>query len=140
MAMRDFRDKLIVEITPQDINKALSLFAQSSRNAKLRILRAVFNLGIKRGYLTLNPVARLDFAELETKEVEVFSVEQTTAFLNATLEMYPEPNRLKSRLPFSSGVPASRLLDANLGRSERVMMNKTWPLESYVAWPCGLGP
>jgi integrase len=88
--LRDFSDKLIVEITPQDINKALSLFAQSSRNAKLRILRAVFNLGIKRGYLTLNPVARLDFAELETKEVEVFSVEQTTAFLNATLEMYPE--------------------------------------------------
>jgi pantothenate synthetase len=34
--MRDFRDKLIVEITPQDINKALSGFAQSSRNAKLR--------------------------------------------------------------------------------------------------------
>jgi integrase len=90
MAMRDFRDKLIVEITPQDINKALSGFAQSSRNAKLRIFRAVFNLGIKRGYLTLNPVARLDFAELETKEVEVFSVEQTTAFLNVTLEMYPE--------------------------------------------------
>jgi hypothetical protein len=62
-----FRDKLIVEITPQDINKELSGFAQSSRNAKLRIFRAIFNLGIKRGYLTLNPVARLDFAELETK-------------------------------------------------------------------------
>jgi hypothetical protein len=31
---------------------------------------------------------------------------------------------------FSSGVPASRLLDANLGRSERVMMTETWPLAS----------
>jgi hypothetical protein len=64
------------------------------RYAKLRILRAVFNLGIKRGYLTLNPVARLDFAELETKEVEVFSVEQTTSFLNATLEMDPKLGRV----------------------------------------------
>jgi hypothetical protein len=53
----------------------------------LGIFRAVFNLEMKRGYLTLNPVARLDFAELETKEVEVFSIEQTTAFLNVTLEM-----------------------------------------------------
>jgi predicted unusual protein kinase regulating ubiquinone biosynthesis (AarF/ABC1/UbiB family) len=40
---------------------------------------------------------------------------------------------------FSSGVPASRLLDANLGRSERVMMTETWPLASYINWPCGLG-
>ena len=41
---------------------------------------------------------------------------------------------------FSSGVPAARLLDANFGRSERVMMTETWPLAARVSWPCGLGP
>src|SRR5271165_2811843 len=41
---------------------------------------------------------------------------------------------------FSSGVPAWRLLDANLGRSDRVMISEKRPVGSYVRWPCGLGP
>ena len=40
----------------------------------------------------------------------------------------------------SSGVPAWRLLDANLGRSARVTMNDMRPLGSNIIWPCGLGP
>jgi len=85
-SMRKFDGKLIVEISPRDIDKALSGFAPSTRNAKMRVLRAVFNLGIKRGYLTENPIARLDFAELETGEVEVFTVDQTSAILKAALK------------------------------------------------------
>src|SRR5271165_2727138 len=41
---------------------------------------------------------------------------------------------------FSSGVPAWRLLDANLERSERVIICEKWPLESNISLPCGLGP
>src|SRR5260221_10716870 len=41
---------------------------------------------------------------------------------------------------FSSGVPAWRLLDANLGISDRVMMNDMRPLGPNVTWPRGLGP
>jgi integrase len=88
--MRRFDEKLIVEIPAREIDKALSGFAPSTRNAKLRVLRAVFNLGIKRGYLGENPIARLDFAELETGEVEVFTVSQTSALLKAALESDPE--------------------------------------------------
>jgi integrase len=85
-SMRALDKKLIVEISAPNIDKALSHFAPSTRNAKLRVLRAVFNLGIKRGYLAENPIARLDFAELETGEVEVFTVDQTSALLKAALE------------------------------------------------------
>jgi integrase/recombinase XerD len=83
---RPLNDKLISEITTQDVEKALSQFAPSTRNAKLRILRAVFNLGCKRRYLAENPVERMDFAELESGEVEVFTVNETNALLQASIE------------------------------------------------------
>jgi integrase/recombinase XerD len=41
------------------------------RNLVLRHLRAFFNYGIKKGYLQENPVARLEFVEVERKEVEI---------------------------------------------------------------------
>jgi integrase len=85
-SMRCFDEKLIVEITAPQIDKALTAFAPSTRNAKMRVLRAVFNLGIKRGYLAENPIGRLDFAELETGEVEVFTVDQTARILKAALK------------------------------------------------------
>jgi integrase len=85
-AVRDFEQKLIVEISPPDVDKALSGFALSTRNAKMRVLRAIFNFGIKRGYLAENPINRLDFAELEAGEVEVFTVDQTSALLKAALK------------------------------------------------------
>jgi integrase len=85
-SMRALDKKLVVEISPGDVEKALSGFSPSTRNAKMRVLRAVFNLGIKRRYLTENPIARLDFAELETGEVEVFTVDQTSGILKAALE------------------------------------------------------
>jgi site-specific recombinase XerD len=68
------------------IDEALSGYAPSTRNAKLRILRAVFNLGVKRKYLRENPIAQLDFAELETNEVEVFTVGQAANLLQAALD------------------------------------------------------
>jgi integrase len=83
---QSLNDKLISEITTQDVEKALSQLAPSTRNAKLRILRAVFNLGCKRRYLAENPVERMDFAELESGEVEVFTVNEANALLQAAAE------------------------------------------------------
>jgi len=84
--MRSLDRKLVIEISPKTIPDVLSKFAPSTRNAKMRILRAVFNLGIKRGYLVENPINRLDFAELEKGEVETFTVGETTKLLTAALE------------------------------------------------------
>src|SRR5262249_58303237 len=39
-----------------------------------------------------------------------------------------------------SPVACARLLEANLGRSERMIMNVKRPFASYIAAPFGLGP
>src|SRR5258707_11401751 len=48
-------------------------------------LQAVFNYGIKRGYLIENPISRLDFADRPRKEVETLSTEQVEAMLKDAL-------------------------------------------------------
>src|SRR4029077_3445389 len=40
----------------------------------------------------------------------------------------------------ASGVPVSRLPDANLGTSERRKIVVNRPLGSKINWPCGLAP
>jgi hypothetical protein len=71
--------KRVVEITPGELDKILGRFAPSTRNAHLRILKAIFNLAIKRGWLVENPIARLDFAQFKSSEVEIFTVEEVKA-------------------------------------------------------------
>jgi len=85
-SMRSLDETLVSEISPQAIDEVLSGYAPSTRNAKLRILRAVFNLGVKRKYLRESPIDQLDFAELETSEVEVFTVNQAANLLQAALD------------------------------------------------------
>jgi integrase len=76
-------EKIVVDISPDDLNACLAHLAPSTRNARLRIVRAVFNTAIKRRWLDQNPVHRLDFADLGTREVEVFSVAEVTKLLEA---------------------------------------------------------
>jgi len=52
----------------------------------MRHLRAFFNYGIKREYLTKNPIARLDFVESSQKEVEVISPGDVAKMLETALE------------------------------------------------------
>jgi hypothetical protein len=78
--------KRVVEITPGELDRILARFAPSTRNAHLRILKAIFNLAIRRGWLAENPIARLDFAQFQSGEVEIFTVEEVTRLLQAALE------------------------------------------------------
>jgi integrase len=56
----------------------------------MRHLRAYFNFGIKRGYLTENPISRLDFAEVARKEVETVSAKDVEAMLTDALANDPD--------------------------------------------------
>jgi integrase len=85
-ATRCFDAMAIADISPASVNKALSSLAPSTRNARLRILRAVFNYGIKRKLLRENPGDQLDFAQLERDDVEVLTVNQVSGLLNAALD------------------------------------------------------
>jgi hypothetical protein len=70
------------EIEGKELARALNKMPPSSRNATMRYLRAVFNLGIKRGYVRTNPLASLDSHDVARGEVEVFRSEQITKMLN----------------------------------------------------------
>jgi integrase len=69
-----------------DLEKPLLKISPGGRNPVMRYLRAVFNFGIKRGYLIENPIARLDFADRPRKEVETLTNEQSKKMLEHALE------------------------------------------------------
>jgi integrase len=68
------RHKLVCDITHEDLEPVLYELRASMRNSEMRHLKAVFKLGIKKGYLESNPVERLSFAKLNRKEVETIPV------------------------------------------------------------------
>jgi integrase len=81
-------DRMVCDITPADLEPILDQLPPGSRNAKMRRLRSVFNLAIKRGWMPsgTSPVARLDFADGVSKEVEIVPVNQVRGMLVHALE------------------------------------------------------
>jgi integrase len=79
-------DRLASDITHLDLAPLLDVISPGGRNPVMRYLRAVFFFGIKRGYLTENPVARLDFAEVKRKEIETIPSDKVEAMLVHALE------------------------------------------------------
>ena len=80
-----FHARLVSDISYRELEKPLMQISPGGRNSVMRYLRAVFNYGIKRGYLIENPISRLDFADRPRKEVETLSNEQVEAMLNHAL-------------------------------------------------------
>jgi len=80
-----FHAKFVSDVSYRDLEKPLAKISPGGRNAVMRYLRAVFNYGIKRGYLIENPIARLDFAERPRKEVETLTNKQVEAMLKHAL-------------------------------------------------------
>ena len=85
----------ICDIKAQDLEPILDSLPDSSRNAKMRRLRSVFNLAIKRGWMKpgTSPIARLDFAEPSVKEVQIYSMDEVERILlhslNNDLDLLP---------------------------------------------------
>lgn len=61
---------MVSDLSHEDFEPILNSLTPSMRNAQMRLLRAVLNFGCKRQYLASNPLDRLDFADIEPKEVE----------------------------------------------------------------------
>jgi hypothetical protein len=59
--IRGWHPILASDLTVRRIEEALQAFTPSVRNAFQRYLRAVLNYGVKRDYLSVNPVLKLDF-------------------------------------------------------------------------------
>ena len=80
-----FHNRLVADLTHRDLEPPLLKISPGGRNPVMRYLRAVFNYGIKRGYLIENPISRLDFADRPRKEVETLTNEQVGKMLNDAL-------------------------------------------------------
>jgi integrase len=78
--------RIVSTLTPADIESAVRRETPSVRNSHLRFLRAMFNWSIKRGYLTTNPVAKLEFSVLKRKEVQTYKPEDVQKLLDDCLE------------------------------------------------------
>ena len=84
-----FLDKeLVCDIRGAQLARVLNKLPASSRNAQMRLLRAIFNLAIRRHWLAVgkNPVSTLDFAQVDRREVEVFEPATVEKLLNYALE------------------------------------------------------
>jgi integrase len=75
--------RTVAEIQPQDIEAEMDGMTAAVRNAFQRNLRAVFNFGVKRGWLASNPVLKLDFEDVKRSEVITLSPEEATALMAA---------------------------------------------------------
>jgi integrase len=80
-----FHAKLVSDISYLELEKPLMKISAGGRNPVMRYLRAVFNYGIKRGYLIENPISRLDFADRPRKDVETLTNKQVEAMLKHAL-------------------------------------------------------
>ena len=78
--------RMVSDITHRDLDPLLSAISPGGRNPLMRYLRAVFFFGIKKGYMTENPISKLDFAERKRKEIETIPNEQAAAMLVSALE------------------------------------------------------
>jgi integrase len=79
-------EQLVCDIGHRELHSIISKLSRGARNPILRYWQAVFNFGIKRGYLTENPVSRLDFERSKRKEIETLSAEHVQKMLEHALE------------------------------------------------------
>src|SRR5271165_5226222 len=84
--MPELHSRLVCDIEASDLEPILNAMPPAARNAVMRYLRAVLNYGKKRGYLTENPIARLDFADRPRHEVVTVPTSQVAGMLNHALE------------------------------------------------------
>lgn len=79
-------DRLASDITVRDLDELLKNEKATVKNAWMRYLRAVFNWGLKRDYLTDNPIAKMDFEKVVKGDTEIFEPKLVQALLNDCLE------------------------------------------------------
>ena len=83
-------DKLVSRISARDIDEETAGMSPHVRNTFLRILRTLFNYGIKRDYLAENPVSKLDFESIQNGEVQILSPKDTHALMHAAVMEAPD--------------------------------------------------
>jgi integrase len=83
-------ERSVSEITPDDLTRILNPLLPATRNLEIRHLKSIFRYGIKRGWISANPVLSLELAELGRREVECFTAHQVQALFDYAYANDPE--------------------------------------------------
>jgi integrase len=84
-SLQALHDRLVSDITVRDLDALLKDEKSTVKNAFMRYLRAVFNWGLKRDYLSSNPIAKMDFEEVVKGQTEIFEPKLIQVLLNDCL-------------------------------------------------------
>lgn len=82
--------KLLNEVTPADLTKAMDGMTPSVHNFTIRILGGLFNYGAKRNLCASNPTKKLDLAQQTREEIEIYTPQQSGKILRAAEQKDPE--------------------------------------------------
>jgi integrase len=83
--LAQFHDRRVCDIQAPELESFLVKLRPGARNAVMRYLRAIFNVGVRRQYLSSNPILQLEFVRRPRKEVEILLPEQFRAMLECAL-------------------------------------------------------
>jgi Site-specific recombinase XerC len=83
-------DRNVCDISPADIDGETDGMTPAVRNAFLRNLRAVFNFGVKRGWVERNPIAKLDFETVRRGEIVTLTPDETEGLMRSTEKNGPD--------------------------------------------------
>ncbi len=78
-------DRMSADVTPDEIDEIANTTTPARRNGFLRVIRAVFNFGIRKGWCSENPVLRLDFSETQ-RHTQLLTNEQVSSLLKTCIE------------------------------------------------------
>lgn len=84
-AMADLIDRPLPDIEAGVLEAALSRYAPSTRDARIRRLRSVFNEAVRQGWCAANPADRLNFACRRRDEVRIYAVADVQNLLERAL-------------------------------------------------------
>jgi integrase len=101
--------RVVSEITPRDIEKAVEGMVPSVRNYTLKILSCAFNVGISRGYMTENPVRKVELTHVTSGEIAVYTPPQVATMMSIAEETN-QPLIPFLAISFFAGVRRSEIL------------------------------
>ena len=93
---REFLEEKVSDLKPSDVKYALEELPGGNFNSNLRLIRAVLNHGVKKGWLKSNPALQLESVYRPPVEFQALSNEVVRAMLN---DCANNPKRL-GLLPF----------------------------------------
>jgi site-specific recombinase XerD len=85
VAVSHLLSRPVIDIRAEDLEHSLSSFARSTRDARVRRLRSVFNEAVRQGWVTHNPADRLNITTRRRDEVRIYTVADAEELLRRAM-------------------------------------------------------